>query len=208
MTSLGMSKLAAVNRVARSIGEPPFSALTTPGSPAWPSLAYDGGEAGKLERLLDEALFKVQSAGTPENVVECKAFTAIAGTIAAPSDTLHIVAAGPSRHRRFQLVDGKFYDANAGTDAFGTSEVVYADWYRLIEFDKCSPVLKEAIILEAEKAAQLAYRGDPTIDQIHARNIDRFVPPNAPMGAGPAVPDASRPTFGLQPAAIPRPQGA
>lgn len=185
MASIGSSKLQAVNRIAISIGQQPFSALTSTGS--WPTLTYTGSIEGQLERWLDETLYTVLTKGTYHNLAKCKALTADgAGAITMASTTLRVKGAGPSEHRNFTVVDGALYDLDRDTATFNASEVVYADVYKLIEFAKCPPELKELIITSAIEFVLLNYQNDIQRAQIAAGKKDDY-------SNGPGLPATSVP---------------
>ncbi len=204
MASIGSSKLQAVNRLAISVGQQPFSALGTK-TGSWPTYGYVGSIEGQMERWLDETLFTIQTKGTYHNLAKCKPLTADgAGAITMPSTTLRVKAAGPNEHRNFTIVDGALYDLDRDTAVFTAGEVVYADVYKLIEFDKCPPELKELIITSAIEFVLLNYQNDIQRAQIAAAKKEDYsngpglplvsVPPspsgqqNAPTAGYPQVP--------------------
>lgn len=151
MAVLGLTKLAAVNEIARARGEPPFSQLD-------PNGAEGSSEQAEIERLLDtETRRVIEQEEWPECVSYGYALTAagaIAGgnqKITVPPLTLWIRGVAPKQYSQVTLRGDRVWDMNRHTDDFPIGTTIYVDLARTIPFEELSPPLKDHIAALAAK---------------------------------------------------------
>tara|TARA_Y100001973_G_C5165088_1_gene315653 strand:- start:539 stop:1186 length:648 start_codon:yes stop_codon:yes gene_type:complete len=207
-----MSNLEAINEIVETIGEHPAAAgssITGTGTSI-----YD-----RAKNFLDRENTFVQAWGWPENTLVAQAKTAVASTgagssafyIVLPTTVLQAKSSGPDGHRSLVLrtdsVDGdddpaatpKLFDANEGTFDFASAVTVFVDLVEQLDFEKCSPLLQQAIVDQAKVKFQRRYQNSAAAEAglvQEAMVSDIRTPRNKPNMA---QPPNIQPVFGQQP---------
>lgn len=172
MAYFGLSKLAAVNRIAQlcNLNER-VTALDSTGT--WPSKTYGASDAGQIEQDLDEVKAQVLARGYQCNTRRNQKYTrATQGAITLPDNTLKIIPTGPSELRNHTIFDNKVYDLEPTPP---TDQLAPGDYFYHIvvdiDFDSLEPTVKQLVVAEASRIIQRRRRGDPRIDMYLADEV-------------------------------------
>ncbi len=103
-----MTKLEAIRRMLRSIGESAPSTLET-GQPT---------DAGDAEQILDEDNLTVQSEGWLCNTIPERVYSPVSGTITVPANVIRVIPAHTDTHRKLAPQGSTLYDFDNDTATF------------------------------------------------------------------------------------------
>lgn len=157
MPTFGYSKLEAVNRMLMARGIQRANALDSTGS--FPSLTYGSSDAANAEYILDLVSSRVQTSGWPCNTTYYRTLTSASSKHVLPNYTLNVIAAGANEGDIFSIkkVGTEFllYDVRRGSTTFSSSiplqHNVTIHLVELLDYEACSPDVKELIAVEAAK---------------------------------------------------------
>lgn len=149
------TKLDAINEMLEGIGE-------------YTILELETGEetpAGQAERVFDRENRRVQLKGWMENTEAGVVLSPTDGQISLGDDVLALEADGVSEGRQLAIRDGKLWDCDKNTATFASSVTVTVKIIRLLDFEKLSPTLQEAISARAKMVYQRQAVADPQLDE-------------------------------------------
>lgn len=164
MAVLGLTMLAAVNRLLRSVNVLPVSALDTGGS----------SMQARAESVLQETNINIQSRGLNSNTVRARDYTPVSNEIQVASSVLMVRSAGKDQHRTLTLRGDKVYDLDGDTATFNAA--VCLDVVKLVAFEDLPPADKEHIANEATIEFQRVWRGSPDQDAFRRDNAAKTAP--------------------------------
>jgi len=155
----GVSKLAAVNRVLRSVGIPPVTALDTGGTT----------EEAEAETILDESINEVMSKGWSCNTADERTLSPSGGEI----DMSGILQFSGSKYGdEYAIKNGKLYDPINDTDSAFTADVVLTDVVFQLSFDQIPEIIQKYIIAHAQLEFVRYKRQDIAEDRRYAAKLE------------------------------------
>lgn len=191
----GMTILLAVNEIVETLT--PFPTDTAPTDSTKPDIY------SKALLFLEREDKRIQSQGWPENSENSQTFTASGGAIAVADTILRVRASNSSAHRTLVIRDDtgtqKLYDADNGTFAFGTTEIVFCDTVTKLDFVDLPPLLQDVIVAKAKWEFQRRIGKNAQMDQaLHQEYVqaevalDRNQPDRQqPFNVQPMIPGAA-----------------